>query len=115
MNEKIGKKIYNFIDEYFSSDINYIHGTDDYGNDDPDRVSFYSNDFDDNDFAFYWYGENYWAETKQGMELKRLSPIVILSDNKRELLDGMFGDAWKKPFMIWFKNKFGFDVKSIGD
>jgi hypothetical protein len=115
MNEIAQKKIYNFIDEYFSSNINYTHGMDDYGNDDPNGIYFYSGDFDEKEDICHWYGENYWDNNKKGIELKKLSPILILSSPIKEVFDKMFGNYWEEPFILWFKNKFNLEVKTIGD
>jgi hypothetical protein len=110
------------IENMFNVDnINWIYGTDDYG-DEVDYVAlFYLGDFGDDENLFRWYDEGYWEidelDYKNDKDLTKLigqSPILSFdNDGKKEQLDNLFGDRWHQPFKDWFQKNFNLPIKTI--
>jgi hypothetical protein len=122
LEDRIYDLIMKHIENMFNVDnINWIYGTDDYG-DEVDYVAlFYLGDFGDDENLFRWYDEGYWEidelDYKNDKDLTKLigqSPILSFdNDGKKEQLDNLFGDRWHQPFKDWFQKNFNLPIKTI--
>jgi len=119
-------KIYGLIMKHLNSmfdveNIHWTYGTDNDGNEVGYAISFYNGDYDDDDNLFRWYSEDYfYSEDMQNhneglikMWVEK-SPMLEFDNNgKKEQLDALFGDKWKKPFIDWIWDNFNVPVKTI--
>ena len=101
--------------------IHWTYGTDNDGNEVGYAISFYNGDYGDDDNLFRWYSEDYfYSEDMQNhneglikMWVEK-SPMLEFDNNgKKEQLDALFGDKWKKPFIDWIWDNFNVPVKTI--
>jgi len=123
-------RIYDLIMKHINSmfdihNIHWINGTDDDGNEVGYAISFYNGDYDDDDNLFRWYGEDYFYSEEEKVvmshhnqkmvdEWEEKTPMLEFDNNgKKEQLDALFGDKWKKPFIDWIWDNFNVPVKTI--
>lgn len=117
---------YEFFEYIFDkNDINWTHpyDYDDMDNEyeDVNRVWFYKGDYDgpfDSDFIFQWYDKEYFNDSGGEFEHinyrnKKNSPILEIREDMANSLTRFLSDSWREPFKIWFKENFGFSVKTI--
>jgi hypothetical protein len=119
-------RIYDLIMKHINTmfdveNIHWIYGPDEEGDEVDYAMSFYMGDYGDDDDLFKWYGEDYWdSDDADGWgeeyikNFKHKSPLLVFDDdNKKQQLDNIFGDKWKKPFIDWFWDNFNVPVKTI--
>lgn len=115
--------------KYISSvfDINNMHwtyGIGDWGNEIDYVMMFYTDDFDDDNGLFKWYGEDYWGsdessgwgdEDDETIKEKKLNSPMLAFDDVREYdkLQGLFGNRWQPIFIEWFEENFNVPLKTI--
>jgi|688.fasta_scaffold13969_16 hypothetical protein len=96
-------------------DIENLHWTeyfDEDGNPTDIAYEFYYGDHDSWDTIFRLYNKTYWSD-KNDFRIP-MSPILMFEEeNLYNNLNSMFGDRWEPIFKKWFKEKTGFDVKTI--
>ena len=107
---KLKPIIKDYLDSFYDVDnINYTAYFDDDGNETDLAYRFYYGDFGEDDEVFQLYNKNYWTDPDDFRV--ELSPILFVESYGA--LTKMFGDRWKPIFKQWFKENFGFDVKTI--
>lgn len=120
---KFNEGVLRFIESMYDTDrIGWSYGIDDWGNEVDYTMMFYTDDFDDDNDLFKWYGEDYWdSEDAEGwvddetIKKKKLnSPILTFdSDQQYDNLQGLFGNRWQPIFIEWFEKNFKVPVKTI--
>ena len=111
---RMNELIYNYIVDLFESnskgELNFSRYEDDMGNESEIAFQFYfvpSSDLLDGEPAFRWYSKEYFE-----FECEKC-PIVEMSSELEDELNGLFSDSWKELFKLWIKNKFNLEVKTI--
>jgi hypothetical protein len=122
---KLNQAVIDYLNEtYDTNNIGWTPGIDDFGNEVDYAIEFYEGDYEEGDSTlFRWYGKDYWEnEGGEGWgegepylsDFKDKSPLLVFEDiNEITILNGYFGDNWKKPFIDWFWDKFNVPVKTI--
>ena len=126
MNEKLEKRIIDFINSYIdTTQIHFTHEYEEYVDEDGDEVEgenpyyayFYIGDFDSNDEPlFVWFDKGYFNPyTEKGRERIEQCPMLTIKDkNFSNALNGLFNDRWKEPFKMWFNNLFpDYKIKTV--
>lgn len=115
---KLEKTINNYFNILF--DVDNIHYTvpyeydDETGEeyDDMTRMEFYIGDYENDDTCFRWYDCEYFDDGSYG---KNICPVVTVEYKYEQILNGYFGDLWKKPFIKWFIRNFEEPVKTVNN
>ena len=105
--EKVNNLIYQKIDSMF--DIDEITSVD-IG----DVIEVMS---PEDETIFRVYLPKYWSdETREGIELKKLSPILQLETEYEDTLNSLFGSFWHDQMIKWVENNFPFlpKINSVG-
>jgi hypothetical protein len=127
---KLNQMIIDYLNEtYDTNNIGWTYGIDDWGNEVDYAIEFYEGDYEEGDSTiFRWYGEDYWTsdegetissgwgdEDDETINQKKLQSPLLVFENTDDLtiLNGYFGDKWKRPFIDWFWDNFHVPVKTI--
>ena len=105
--EKVNNLIYQKIDSMF--DIDEITSVD-IG----DVIEVMS---PEDETIFRVYLPKYWSdETREGIELKKLSPILQLENEYEDKLYSLFGSLWHDQMIKWVENNFPYlpKINSVG-
>jgi hypothetical protein len=104
--EKVNNLIYQIIDGIFDEDgITSV----DIG----DIIEVMS---PEDETIFRVYLPKYWSdETREGIELKKRSPILQLETEYEDKLDSKFGSLWHDQMIKWVENNFPYfpKIKSV--
>jgi hypothetical protein len=105
--EKVNNLIYQIIDGIFDEDgITSV----DIG----DIIEVMS---PEDETIFRVYLPKYWSdETREGIELKKLSPILQLENEYEDKLYSLFGSLWHDQMIKWVENNFPYlpKINSVG-
>jgi hypothetical protein len=118
---KLNGAIIEYLNELYDvTDINWVNPyqyDDETGEEweDNNIIDFYKGDYDgpyDSNFLFRWYDPQYYSE-RGPVELYEIAPIIEVYDEQGKTLNSYFGDRWKEPFKIWFKENFQLPIKTV--
>jgi len=105
----IFNKVYDYIEDMIDTDQVYLQTDKDTGEE--GIWILMTHDFDD---IFIIYFREYWADyTEEGKKRISESPILVLSDDYKRELNGLFGKIWIEPMKTFVKRNFGVDIKTI--
>ena len=108
-------RINNFIIKYLNDNFGDLNWTNPYND---CAATFYVGDFDDDDDVVFRIYEKCWWKVAWSPSVKdsliEKSPILSFSnDSDYDTLNAYFGDMWKPIFKQWFKENYGFDIKTF--
>jgi len=119
---KFKEGVLKYINSMFDiNNIGWSYGIDDWGNEIDYAMMFYTDDFDDDNGLFKWYGEDYWtSEDSEGWgedyrkDLLSKSPLLAFDEERKyDNLQGLFGNRWQPIFVEWFEENFKVPIKTI--
>ena len=113
---KINNVIVKYLDDNFG-DLNWTNPYDENGNESDCAAIFYKGDYDNENVVFRVYEKCWWKVAWSPSikdDLIEKSPILSFeNDTDYDTLNAYFGDMWKHIFEEWFKETYGFDLKTI--
>lgn len=105
----IFNKVYNYIEDMIDTDQVYLQTEEDTG-----EEGIWILMTHDYDSIFFIYFREYWADyTEEGNKRISESPILVLEDDYKRELNGLFGKIWIEPMKTFVKRNFGVDIKTI--
>jgi hypothetical protein len=121
---RLDEVVIKFLDNYFKNEeINYYHPyshfVDEEGNlfegEDPNHVTFYVGDYDEDKYLFSWYDVGFWTSNNPTGDIRRSSsPMLSVEIPIENLLNDMFGKKiWYSGIKTWFESKFPYKVKTV--
>lgn len=105
----IFNKVYDYIEDMIDTDQVYLQTEKDTGE---EGISvLMTHDFDN---IFVIYFKEYWnPDITQGQKRISESPILVLEDDYKRELTGLFGKIWIEPMKTFIKRNFGVNIKTI--
>ena len=80
------------------------------------EFSYQDDEDEDGEIVFRLYDKCWWniSSSEPAREMYNKSPILRFEyESEFDTLNSYFGDLWKEPFKKWFKEYYGFNIKTI--
>lgn len=80
------------------------------------EFSYQDDEDEDGEIVFRLYDKCWWniSSSEAAREMYNKSPILRFEyESEFDTLNSYFGDLWKEPFKKWFKEYYGFNIKTI--